>query len=143
MEVYDGSKLNGQAYVSFFNQTGNGPVSMDRYIYNQSGEGIGAVLGNLLKLAIPLAGPIFNGIKSLIQKKPNRNLKSIARTVVKSKEFDNFVNNGASYLKPIAEKAIKAGVKRGYQHISGNRHKHIVGGVAKKRTTNYRKRLKR
>lgn len=141
MEVYNPSKLSSPAYATVFNQTGNGRVSMDRYIYDQSGEGIGAVLGNLLKFAIPLAGPIFNGIKSLIKKEPNTNLKSTAKKIGQSAEFNQFANDAATYLKPIAKRAIKGGVKRAHQHISGNKHQHISGGVAKRHS--YRKRLRR
>ena len=142
MEVFDATKLNSRAYVSALNQAGNGPVSMDRYVYDQSGEGFGAALGNILKLAVPLAGPIISGIKSLVQKKPNTSLKSVAKDVVTSKEFNTFANDAISYLKPTPKNAIKAGVKRGHKHISGNNHKHVVGGVAKKRAS-YRKRLRR
>ena len=141
MEVYNPSKLSSPAYATVFNQTGNGRVSMDRYVYDQSGEGIGAVLGNLVKLAIPLAGPIIDGIKSLIKKKPNTNLKSTAKQIAQSDEFNQFTSDAATYLKPIAKKAIKAGMKRAHKHISGNRHRHISSGVAKKRS--YRKRLRR
>ena len=142
MEVYDTSKLDNPAYASVFKQTGDGPVSMDRYVYDQSGEGIGAVLGNLLKIAVPLAGPLISGIKSIIQEKPNNKLESLADKVVNSKEFNTFASDAASYIKPVAKKAIKAGVKRAYNHISDNNHKHVIGGVAKKHT-NYRKRLAR
>ena len=143
MEVYDTSKLDNPAYASVFKQTGDGPVSMDRYVYDQSGEGIGAVLGNLLKIAVPLAGPIFSGIKTLIEKKPDSNIKSVAKNVVNSKEFETFANDAVSYLKPVAKKAIKAGVKRAHKHISDNNQKHVTGGVAKRRAHNYRKRLRR
>ena len=142
MEIYDTSKLNSQVYTSVFKQVGNGSVSMDRYVYDQSGEGIGAVLGNLLKIAVPLVGPLISGIKSIIQKKPKHKFKSLADKVVNSKEFSNFASDAASYIKPVAKKAIKAGVKRAYNHISDNNHKHVIGGVAKKHT-NYRKRLAR
>ena len=140
MEVFDATKLNSRAYISALNQAGNGPVSMDRYVYDQSGEGVGAVLGNLLKLAVPLAGPIFSGIKSLIQKKPDSNLKSVAKNILTSKEFNTFAKDAVSYLKPAPKEAIKAGVKRARSH--NHNHKHVVGGVARKRT-NYRKRLRR
>ena len=141
MEVYIPSKVNASAYTSVFNQTGHGRVSMDRYVYDQSGEGIGAVLGNLLKFAIPLAGPIFTGIKSLIKKEPNANLKSTAKKIIHSKEFNQFAHDAGTYIakqgsKPTNKKGIKAGVKRVHQHISGPAH-HQHKGVK------YRKRIRR
>ena len=124
MEVYNPSKVNASAYAAVFNQTGHGRATMDRYVYDQSGEGVGAVLGNLLKFAIPLAGPIFNGIKSLIKKEPNANLKSSAKNIVQSDEFRKFARDAGTYIakqatKSPTKKGIKAGVKRTHQHISG------------------------
>ena len=141
MEVYNPSKLNAAAYTTVFNQTGHGRVSMDRYVYDQSGEGLGAVLGNLLKFAIPLAGPIFGGIKSLIKKEPNANLKSTAKKIVQSKEFNQFARDAGTYIakqasKPNSKKGIKAGVKRTHQHISGS-------AVHKHKGVKYRKRFSR
>lgn len=121
MEVYNPIKLNTAAYATVFNQTGHGRVAMDRYVYDQSGEGIGAVLGNLLKFAIPLAGPIFSGIKSLIKKEPSANLKSTAKKIVQSDEFNQFARDAGTYIAkqattPTGKQGIKAGVKRGHQH---------------------------
>ena len=149
MEVYNPSKVNSAAYAAVFDQSGHGRVSMDRYVYDQSGEGIGAVLGNLLKFAIPLAGPIFSGIKSLIKKEPSSNLRSTAKNIIQSDEFNQFARDAGTYIAKEASKSqrkkpIKAGDKRQLQHISGPVHQHISSPAHKQhKGVKYRKRFRR
>lgn len=59
MEVYDPSSLKRVAYVSI-NQNGSGS-EIDRYIYNQNGEGLGSFFGNVMKKAIPFLGKAIKG----------------------------------------------------------------------------------
>ena len=52
---------------------------MDRYIYsNQTGEGIGSLLGNLFRVAVPIIGSAIKGIANIA--KPH--LKTVAREVI-------------------------------------------------------------
>ena len=75
MEVFNPSRLNTAIYRS--NQSGSG-LTMDRYIYNQSGEGIASFFGNLVKMAIPFLGSAIKGIAKTA--KPH--LQSVAKDII-------------------------------------------------------------
>ena len=78
MEVFNSAKLRSSSYHSAINQSGKG-VEMDRYIYsNQMGEGIGSLLGNLFRVAVPIIGSAIKGIANIA--KPH--LKTVAREVI-------------------------------------------------------------
>ena len=59
MERLDASKLDVIAFKAI-NQKGDGD-DIDRYIYSQSGEGLGSFFGNLVKKAIPILGKAIKG----------------------------------------------------------------------------------
>ena len=59
MEHLDASKLDVIAFKAI-NQKGYGD-DIDRYIYSQSGEGLGSFFGNLVKKAIPILGKAIKG----------------------------------------------------------------------------------
>ena len=59
MEHFDASKLDVIAFKAI-NQKGYGD-DIDRYIYSQSGEGLGSFFGNLVKKAIPILGKAIKG----------------------------------------------------------------------------------
>ena len=59
MERLDASKLDVIAFKAI-NQKGYGD-DIDRYIYSQSGEGLGSFFGNLVKKAIPILGKAIKG----------------------------------------------------------------------------------
>ena len=59
MEVFEHTKLNELAFKAI-NQKGYG-ADIDRYIYSQSGEGLGSLLGNLFKKAVPFLGTAIKG----------------------------------------------------------------------------------
>ena len=59
MEHLDASKLDVIAFKAI-NQKGYGD-DIDRYIYSQSGEGLGSFFGNLVKKAIRILGKAIKG----------------------------------------------------------------------------------
>ena len=59
MEIFDPNKLNIKSYHSTIVQSGAGGI--DRYIYNQSGEGIGSFFGNLFRTVAPILGQAIKG----------------------------------------------------------------------------------
>ena len=59
MEHLDASKLDVIAFKAI-NQKWYGD-DIDRYIYSQSGEGLGSFFGNLVKKAIPILGKAIKG----------------------------------------------------------------------------------
>lgn len=59
MEDYNPSTLKDVAYSTIV-QNGSGS-EMDRYIYNQNGEGLGSFFGNIMKNAIPFLGKAIKG----------------------------------------------------------------------------------
>ena len=60
MELYNAQNLRALAFDTI-NQNGLGS-EMDRYIYSQqSGEGLGSILGGLFKKALPLIGTAIKG----------------------------------------------------------------------------------
>lgn len=85
MEVFNPSRL-----INRSNQSGSG-LTMDRYIYNQSGEGIASLFGNLVKMAIPFLGSAIKGI---------------AKTA-------------KPHLQSAAKNILSTGAKRAIQHIAG------------------------
>ena len=59
MELLDTRKLDEIAFKAI-NQRGYGD-DIDRYIYSQSGEGLGSFFGKLAKKAIPILGKAIKG----------------------------------------------------------------------------------
>lgn len=59
MEVFRADKQNLNEYRSTIVQSGSGGI--DRYIYNQDGEGIASVLGNVFRTVAPLLGKAIKG----------------------------------------------------------------------------------
>ena len=59
MERFDTSHLNKVAF-KVINQNGFGD-DIDRYIYSQSGEGLGSFFGKMVKTAIPLFTKAIKG----------------------------------------------------------------------------------
>ena len=59
MELLDNRKLDEIAFKAI-NQRGYGD-DIDRYIYSQSGEGLGSFFGKLAKKAIPILGKAIKG----------------------------------------------------------------------------------
>ena len=91
MEVFNPNKLNVNKFRSVINQSGKG-AGIDRYIYNQSGEGIASFFGNLVKSAIPLFGSAIKGATAV----------------------------AAPHIKSAAKDLVAAGSKRVIGHISGH-----------------------
>ena len=101
MEVIDTSKLDEIAFRAI-NQRGYGD-EIDRYIYSQSGEGLGSFFGKLAKKAIPILGKAIKGaakaavphlqdaalasasnvIESVVDKVPSKRGKKIIQEVGK------------------------------------------------------------
>ena len=91
MEVFNPNSLNANKFRSVINQSGRG-ATIDRYIYNQSGEGIASFFGNLIRSAIPLFGSAIKGATAV----------------------------AAPHIKSAAKDLVTAGSKRVIEHISGN-----------------------
>ena len=79
MEVFQPSRLDASVYRSVINQSGRG-MEMDRYIYNQSGEGIGSFFGNLFRAAIPLIGRTIKGAATIAKPHLKNAVKDIIAT---------------------------------------------------------------
>ena len=90
METFNPSTLNVSRYRSVINQNGSGD-EIDRYIYSQSGEGIGSFFGNLVRTVVPLLGQSIKGAANIA--KP--------------------------YLKSAAKEIVTTGAKRAINKISG------------------------
>ncbi len=58
METFNSNKLKSLAYRTIV-QHGRGG-DMDRYVYTQVGDGLGAFFGNLFKGAVPFLGRAIN-----------------------------------------------------------------------------------
>jgi hypothetical protein len=65
MEDYNPGTLRAKAYPIIV-QNGAGS-EMDRYIYNQNGEGLGSFFGSIMKNAIPFIGKTIKGGWKLAQ----------------------------------------------------------------------------
>ena len=91
MEIFNPNKLNVNTFRSVISQNGRG-AGIDRYIYNQSGEGIASFFGNLVKSAIPLFGSAIKGAAAV----------------------------ATPHIKSAAKDLITAGSKRVIEHISGD-----------------------
>ncbi len=59
MEQFNSNKLRSSAYRTIV-QDGRGG-EMDRYIYTQSGDGLGSFFGNIFKSAVPFIGRAIKG----------------------------------------------------------------------------------
>lgn len=59
MELFDYTTLDQLAFKAI-NQSGYGK-DIDRYIYSQSGEGLGSIFGNMFKTVVPLLGKAIKG----------------------------------------------------------------------------------
>lgn len=59
METYNPSSLKSKAHDCII-QNGSGG-EMDRYVYNQRGEGLSSFFGNIMKNAIPFLGKAIKG----------------------------------------------------------------------------------
>ena len=90
MENFNPSHLNSSSYRSVINQSGSGG-EIDRYIYSQSGEGIGSFFGNLIRTVVPLLGQSIKGAAKIA--KP--------------------------YLQDAAKEIVVTGAKRAVNKISG------------------------
>lgn len=102
MEVYN-PNLKANTYRSTLLQSGSGAI--DRYIYDQRGEGLGSFFGNLLKSAIPLFGSAIKGAARV----------------------------AAPHAKRAAQEIFTAGSKRAINHISGDITKKIIQPKSKSR----------
>ena len=60
MEIFNPTHLNAQIYRSTINQSGKG-TEIDRYIYSQTGEGIGSFFGNLARTIVPFLSHSIKG----------------------------------------------------------------------------------
>lgn len=79
MEVFNTNNLKLADYRSVINQSGNGN-DMDRYIYNQEGEGIGSFFGNLARTVIPLLGKAIKGAAKIAKPHIQRAANDIIST---------------------------------------------------------------
>ena len=59
MEIYNPSSLRNKAFNAI-TQNGSGG-DMDRYIYNQHGEGLASFFGSIMKNAVPFLGRAIKG----------------------------------------------------------------------------------
>ena len=59
METYNPSTLKSKAYSSIIQNGAGG--EMDRYVYNQHGEGLSSFFGSVMKNAIPFLGKAIKG----------------------------------------------------------------------------------
>ena len=63
MEAFDDSKLKSLAYQTIIQQGLGGDI--DRYIYQQQGEGLGSFFGSLFRQAVPFIGRAIKGVASV------------------------------------------------------------------------------
>ena len=82
MEIFNPTHLNGEMYRSTINQSGKG-TEMDRYIYSQTGEGIGAFFGNLARTIIPFIGQSIKGAAKIAKSYLREAAKDIVNTGAK------------------------------------------------------------
>ena len=61
MEDFKSTDMNSKLYRSVLVQRG-GSIEMDRYIYGMEGEGLGNLLGSLMRKTIPLIGSAIKGV---------------------------------------------------------------------------------
>ena len=111
MERLDASKLDVIAFKAI-NQKGYGD-DIDRYIYSQSGEGLGSFFGNLVKKAIPILGKAIKGAAKGAAKAALPHLQDAAIA-----GSTNFLN---SALDKVTPKQRGRG-KRGIQEIVNINH---------------------
>ena len=108
MEVFNPNQADNSRYVSLINQHGKG-AEMDRYIYSdQHGEGIGSIMGNLFRSAIPIFRQGIKGAAKLA--KPH--LQNAAKDIVNtgSKQLLNSIANHKPHKRPA--KPLKRTTKR-------------------------------
>ena len=77
MELFDPNKLNIKSYHSTIVQSGGG---IDRYIYNQNGEGIASFFGNLFRTVAPILGQAIKGAAHIAQPHLKRAATDIVTT---------------------------------------------------------------
>ena len=102
MEIFNPSNLKSKAYRSAIVQKG-GAIEMDRYIYGMQSEGLGNLLGSLMKRMIPLNGTTIKAASktskpittSAQKKKPagaKRRAGKIAKASIHSPKNDTIVH---------------------------------------------------
>ena len=96
MEVFNHKDLNALA-IKAINQKGYGD-DIDRYIYSQSGEGLGSFFGNMFKKALPLIGKAIKGAAKV----------------------------AAPHLKEGVKAAAASGLKRGIQEVTKRGGEEII-----------------
>ena len=107
MEFYNSENLRTLAFDSI-NQNGRG-ADMDRYIYSQqSGEGLGSVLGGLFKKALPLIGTAIKGAVKIAKPHAIAAGKELITTGVK-RGAEELTNRGTQKL---SKKVIHRGHKK-------------------------------
>ena len=99
MEVFNHRDLSSLA-VKAINQKGYGD-DIDRYIYSQSGEGLGSFFGNMFKKALPLIGKAIKGAAKV----------------------------AAPHIKEGAKAAAKSGLKRGIEEVSKRGGKEFIDQI--------------
>ena len=78
MEVV--SLSNTPHYRKIILQHGNGMDREGYYIYDQNGEGVGAIFSSVLRGAIPILAPIaIKGVNKLVKKLTKKGIKGVDR----------------------------------------------------------------
>ena len=120
MERFDTSQLDKIAFKAI-NQNGRG-YDIDRYIYSQSGEGLGSFFGKVVKTAIPLLTKAIKGTAKAAA--PHLTKAAVtAGSNILEEGLENISKKGIK--KQLKEAAVSAGsdlIQEGLDNI-GNKRK--------------------
>ena len=120
MEHFDSSRLNRVA-LKAINQNGFGD-DIDRYIYTQSGEGLGSFFGKMVKTAVPLFTKAIKGTAKAVAPHLTKAAVTAGSNILED-GLENISKKGIA--KHLKKAAITAGSEIAQQGIDtiGNKRK--------------------
>ena len=109
MEEYNPNTLRAKAHPVIIQNGSGGDI--DRYIYNQNGEGLGSFFGSIMKNAIPFLGSAIKG-----------GLK-IARPHISAAGKELITAGAKKGIEAIARSTATTNTKRGQTRVAHRPHK--------------------
>ena len=106
MEVV--SLSNTPSYRRMIMQHGKGSDRDGYYVYDQSGEGVGAVFSSILRGAIPIIAPLAaEGVKQIVDKVAKKSIKGTRQAPsANHSSKKRRINKQADRVKPYPKKRV-------------------------------------
>ena len=106
MEVV--SLSNTPSYRRMILQHGKGLDKEGYYVYDQNGEGVGAVFSSILRGAVPIIAPLAaEGVKQIVDKVAKKSIKGAKQTPSDNHSSKKRrINKGADRVKPYQKRKV-------------------------------------